>query len=167
MFFTKEGRSAVISPDRVYRYELRIWWDERQPLVCFIMLNPSTADEHKDDPTIKQCCKLARRWGYGGIIVVNLYALRTPHPDKLSTVDDPQGPGNLMYLLNAVRESAEIVCAWGDHGGPRAFEVAKMLVKRNAKLFVLGFTKGGQPKHPLARGKSRVSIYTPRISWKP
>src|SRR5712664_2208515 len=87
-------RSAGFSCCGLYRYWLRRHWDAELPPVCFVMLNPSTADAERDDPTIRRCCGFSRRWGYGGIVVVNLYAFRTSDPCCLRNAVHPVGPEN-------------------------------------------------------------------------
>ncbi|MDB5297796.1 MAG: hypothetical protein JWO31_3779 [Phycisphaerales bacterium] len=77
--------AAVLSPCERYRYVLHRWWDESKPAVCWLMLNPSTADAATDDPTIRKCCGFARAWGAGGIAVVNLFALRATDPRRSTT----------------------------------------------------------------------------------
>jgi len=114
-------RSAVISPCGLYRYRLSRQWTEPSYSLAFVMLNPSTADAEVDDPTIRRCIGFARREGYGGIEVVNLYAFRATSPDDLWKAKDPCGPENEGHLISIARASVgygtPIVCAWGAHGG--------------------------------------------------
>mgnify|MGYP000880158315 CR=1 FL=1 len=85
--------TAGFSPDREFRYTLTRRWDDRL-LVNFLMLNPSTADENIEDPTIRRCMGFARDWGYGGLMVTNIFAYRSTDPKALYKVPDPTGPAN-------------------------------------------------------------------------
>lgn len=146
-------KSANISDCGSYRYALTRRWDGKKHVLTFVMLNPSTADADLDDPTIRRCMGFAKREGYGGILVVNIYAYRATDPDALKGVSDPFGSAN----ANAHRVAIEIangrpiVCAWGTKGilldGYRHF--MRMAKEHNANLVALGITKGGHPKHPL------------------
>lgn len=139
-------RSAVISACGNYRYELwRRWSDERA--CVFIGLNPSTADATLDDPTIRKCIGYARRWGYGALCMVNLFAWRATDPRDMLTAADPVGPANDYHLNKATAEAHMIIAAWGAHGGhmDRDREVIAMF----PRLHALHRTKSGAPGHPL------------------
>ena len=138
---------AVLSPDRVYRYSLRRVWEPSTPLVMFVGLNPSTADETQDDPTIRRCIGFARKWSFGGMIVVNLFAYRATNPRELRCVADPIGPDNDTWVMRGQEETALVVAAWGNGGiyRGRAEEVLPMLRHPHA----LAINKTGQPAHPL------------------
>lgn len=140
--------SAVMSSDGVYRYELRRTWDVGLPPLWWIMLNPSTADALTDDPTIGRCRALAKREHAGGIIVVNLFALRATDPAELRRHPDPVGPdADRFYPGHDVR----VVAAWGAHGSlhGRDRHVTRLLTERGVRLRCLGTTKTGAPRHPL------------------
>lgn len=138
--------AAALSRCQTYRYALWRRWSDAPP-VLFIMLNPSTADETQDDPTIRRCMAFARRWGHGGIVVGNLFALRSPHPADLRTCADPIGPDNDAWLTRLAQDCTAVVGAWGNHGTfmNRGQEVAA----RFPNLRCLGLTKRLQPRHPL------------------
>lgn len=161
------GRStgAVFSEDRVYRYALWRTWDRPLGVVNFVMLNPSTADEHANDPTVERCERFARRWGYGGLTVTNLYALRSTDPGALRDHPDPVGPGNDRAIRRcaSVFEATVVVVAWGNHGSDRAHEVLALLGEiRPASLPVvcLGVNRTGQPVHPLyQRSDTPLHVY--------
>ena len=109
-------RRAELSSDRVYRYSLsRIWEPTKHPL-AFIGLNPSTADETEDDPTIRRCMGFARDGGYGGVLMLNLFAFRSTKPKGLLDAEDPVGPQNDAVLLRATEGLPVVVCAWGTNG---------------------------------------------------
>lgn len=151
---TIEGLSlirATFSHDRQYRYTLHRTWEADKGFVNFIGLNPSTADENVDDPTIRRCIRFARDWGYGGLVMTNLYAARTTIPSALGLEVDPVGPGNDAAIFHMAQASRLIVCAWGAWPGPdRArpvLTVRKFLA--GLDLHVLGLTAHGSPRHPL------------------
>ncbi len=116
----------------------------------FIMLNPSTADAETDDPTIRRCRGFARDWGCNGLTVANLYAYRATNPDELWKESDPVGPENDRQLEALAREYGEAVCAWGVNADPERVEsVVEIFRKAGARLWCLGTTKSGAPRHPL------------------
>jgi hypothetical protein len=141
---------ALFSRDRRYRYRLWRRWDRSRLRIAFCMLNPSTADERSDDPTIRRCIGFARHWGYGSVEIVNLFALRATDPRELRSMRDPIGRGNDAYIIEAAGRSAAVVIAWGAHGAfrERGTRVVHLLSPR-APLLVLGWTQAGQPRHPL------------------
>lgn len=148
--FSKETTSsAVISICGAYRYRLERLWDVALPKIAFLMLNPSTADANQDDPTIRRCIGFAKSWGFGGLIVGNLFALRSTDPKALYGHPDPIGPENDRHLLAIARSSRKIICAWGTHGTfrDRGREVAERF--EFFPLAALKVTADGHPGHPL------------------
>lgn len=146
---------AVFSDCNRYRYRLWRRWDVNEPVACFVMLNPSTADESANDPTIERCERRARSWGCGGIEIANLFALRSTDPTGLQDVDDPVGPENDASIITAIRTAQDdgmAIMAWGGWGlyAQRQARVIDML-ERNAILFAHAFklNKDGTPAHPL------------------
>ncbi len=152
-------RGAVFDATDVYRYRLSRAWDPALPTACFIMLNPSVADAHVDDPTIRRCIGFARTWGYGALDVVNLFAYRTTEPRVLAEVADPVGPKNDAHILRALAGSSLVVAAWGCHGSlhGRADEVTTLLGDRETAH--LGSTRDGHPRHPLYLRKDLIPIH--------
>ena len=136
--------------DETGAYRLRLWrrWG-RGGYVCWVMLNPSTADHTVNDPTVRKCIAFSKQWGFGGLEVVNVFALRSTDPKALYPHHDPIGPGNDSVISSSAAHSSRVVAAWGNHGAlhVRSAEVRKLLVPFGAKC--LGMTKLGQPKHPL------------------
>ncbi|HEV8230440.1 MAG TPA: DUF1643 domain-containing protein [Candidatus Limnocylindria bacterium] len=114
------------------------------------MLNPSTADSSRDDPTIRRCIGFAQAWGYGGVEVVNLFGLRATKPWRLRHARDPVGRDNDAHV-GAVASSVDaVVIAWGVHGALGARdETTLALLSRRTRLLALGWTRAGQPRHPL------------------
>jgi hypothetical protein len=145
---------ATFSRDRRYRYRLwRSWGDPALPCV-FVGLNPSTADESNDDPTIRKCVGFAKHWGFGGVDVVNLFAFRSTEPAALSVVKDPVGRNNAYHVTLALRDAKRIVWAWGSHSPrirrlvlPESTSLCTM--ERTCEAGTLGITKDGSPRHPL------------------
>jgi hypothetical protein len=159
-------RGADLSDCGTYRYRLwRRWSAER--LAGFIMLNPSKADAVEDDPTIMRCMDFAFAWNCGGIMVVNLFALRSPRPDDLLKHGDPVGPHNDQYLFAETTTCKPLIAAWGNHGHlkARGARVRRLLGERGIALSHLGLTKDGSPKHPLARGAHRIPSTQQPIPW--
>ncbi len=113
------------------------------------MLNPSTADATHDDPTIRRCLGFATRWEMNSVHVVNLFAFRATDPDLLATSPDPIGPENLQYLEVAFDSADCVIAAWGASGFVRVDHVAPILRLVRHKLFCLGRTKSGAPRHPV------------------
>lgn len=147
-------KSAVL--DGAYRYRLVRRWGKPtpypMPYVCWVMLNPSTADAEIDDATIRRCLVFSDAWGYGALEVVNLFALRSTDPRALAQADDPVGPRNdAMIMAAATPAEALVVCAWGTGGGLHARDqaVLRSLRDRFVRLHYLSLTKGGHPGHPL------------------
>jgi len=142
---------AAFSPCRRWRYLLWRRWDAAAPAANFLMLNPSTADERKLDPTCSRARGYAERWGYGALIVTNIFAFRNTDPNQMKAAADPVGPGNDAAIMRAARESALVVCAWGNHGGylGRSREVLKKLRTNGVALHALRVNAGGEPAHPL------------------
>jgi hypothetical protein len=140
---------ATFSADGRYRYRLWRSWDASRPRVAFVMLNPSTAGARRDDPTIRRCQGFARSWGFGGIEVVNLFALRATDPRLLRLADDPVGRENDRHLRSALTRSSLVVLAWGAHGSlrERAAAVRGLISRRRPRC--LGLTRSGEPRHPL------------------
>lgn len=144
---------ATFSADRQYRYWLERSWGDSTRL-GFLMLNPSTADEVKNDPTVERCQRRAIALGYGGFVVVNIFALRSTDPKGLYKHASPiSEPGDLKRndraIMQAVKICGKLVAGWGVHGEyeSRYRDVCRML--RGFDLWCLGKTKDGHPKHPL------------------
>lgn len=150
---------AILSACGFYRYELRRVWDANKPALVWVMLNPSKADGTKDDPTIRVCVGRAKLLGYGGVLIVNLYAWRSTDPRGLLTAADPVGPLNDSYITRATSDQT-VVCAWGTHGGGRADVVKNNMRVLGAQLHYIDLTKDGHPCHPL-----RKSYGLPLLPW--
>lgn len=144
---TKEQmRGAFFSDDRKYRYALWRCWDLNKKWVMFIGLNPSTANEKKDDPTIRRVVSFARSWGYGGVYMMNLFSIVSSDPSILTNTQDAL-KGNDHYLRGVNIFCKDVVFAWG------SFKVAKERAEEVIAMFpkatCLGINKNGTPKHPL------------------
>lgn len=140
---------ATFDPSRAYRYSLWRRVGEGESVCLFVMLNPSTADETQDDPTIRRCMAFAKAWGYGMLAVGNLFAYRATDPKELKGGFDPVGPGNIVAMIHLMRRSDCIVAAWGSHGRDRETPIRNMLRFGGREVNHLGLTKQGEPRHPL------------------
>jgi len=141
-------RSAVFDKTRTYRYRLTRKFGPGKRVV-FICLNPSKADEHVDDNTVRRCIGFAKKWEAGRLDVLNIFALRSTDPWVLYGVRDPVGPENDRWIRRTVRQADVVVAAWGNHGAylDRGAHVRAMIPPFRVECF--GVTKAGQPKHPL------------------
>lgn len=147
-----EDSRAVFSDCMRYRYRLLRLWDRDKPTIAFCMLNPSTADERVNDPTIERCERRARKWGYGRLIVVNLFGYRSTDPAALYQQGDPVGPENIASIVWAVKESAMFVCGWGTHGahcGMGPMILGRMRDFYPGRAHALHVNRDGSPAHPL------------------
>lgn len=142
------GRMAEFSADRKYRYKLEIRWDDG-PACNFLMLNPSTADEVVNDPTVERCERRARAWGFGAVVITNLFAYRATDPRDMREQADPVGAHNDAAILSAAQSSDLLVCAWGNHGIHlgRAAAVRGLIGHLSPKC--LRVSNSGEPCHPL------------------
>lgn len=150
---SKDGvdSSAAYSGCETYRYFLARVWDTSLPSINFLMLNPSTADERRNDPTIERCERRARQMSFGAFVITNIFAFRATDPRDLRAAARPEGPRNKQVLLEEATKADTLLAAWGAHGehlgqGSRTID---MLLNRGIRLYHLGRTKKGQPRHPL------------------
>lgn len=160
-------KSATLSDCGKYRYWLERRWSKSHPMV-FVMLNPSTANASVDDPTIRRCINFARREDHGGIVVVNLFGLRSTDPKFLKEAHDPVGPENGRNigtaLLMAATTSNRIICAWGssEFARTQAQSLRRRAADFNVKLMCLGVTLKNHPRHPLyLRNDAKLIGYEP------
>ena len=113
----------------------------------FIGLNPSTADETEDDPTIRRCIRFAKDWGFGGLCMTNLFAFRATDPKVMKVTKLPVGPKNTKFLKDIGKSAGVVVFAWGIHGVYLDCDVVTAAFMKQGMC--LGKTKNGQPRHPL------------------
>ncbi|MCC0063080.1 MAG: DUF1643 domain-containing protein [Defluviimonas sp.] len=144
---------ALYSRCGAYRYLLSRRWGPGGMLL-YVLLNPSTATEAANDPTIERCQRRARALGHGGFAVGNLFAYRATRPRDLRLAEAPVGSGNDAVLLQAASGAARILCGWGTHGThmERGAAVERLLRGAGHALWHLGLTAAGQPRHPLYIG---------------
>ena len=145
------NKNATFSDCRKYRYALSRTWNGKKKTILFIGLNPSTADEKIDDPTIRRCINYAQNWGYGSLLMVNLFAYRATMPSELKNVKNPIGNDNDLHIIELSKKADIAVAAWGNEGNllNRDKEVKKIL----PNLMCLKINKSGQPSHPLYQKK--------------
>lgn len=163
---------AIFSPCTRYRYRLWRRWDSSRVSLVMLMLNPSTADETANDPTVERCERRARRLGFGALEVLNIFAFRAADPDVMKAEADPVGPENDATIDGMLANAAhrrrfgaheDTFCAgWGVHGTHRgrAERVSFMAAANGVQLMALGLTKDGQPRHPLYMGND-----APFVPW--
>ena len=144
-----------------YRYGLSRVWNNERPAVLFLMLNPSTADEHRNDPTVARCETRARTMGFGGVMIANIFAFRATRPADLKKADAPVGDQNDALLDIWIAQAGMTVAAWGVHGN---FQGRGRLVAQRCAgaLHHLGLTRDGHPRHPLY-----VPFGTDPTEWPP
>ncbi|MEZ5798099.1 MAG: DUF1643 domain-containing protein [Paracoccaceae bacterium] len=150
--------TAVYSDCERFRYLLTRTWDPAGEKALFVMLNPSTATEVQNDPTVERCERRARTLGYGAFRVTNIFAFRATDPRVMRAAPDPVGPGNDAAILDSARDWADrVICAWGTHGAhlDRGPAVERLLRGTGRPLFHLGLTRAGHPTHPLYIGYDR------------
>jgi len=154
---------AEFSPCRTWRYALWRVWAEGPALVV-LGLNPSTADETSDDPTVRRCIGYARAWGFGGLTMLNIFGFRATDPRVMRAAADPVGPNTDEHIRywsrKAVEEGGAVLCAWGNHGEfrDRGRRVKAILENAGVPAACLGRTSFGQPKHPLYLPKSALPV---------
>ncbi|MBC2836307.1 DUF1643 domain-containing protein [Paragemmobacter straminiformis] len=147
--------TAVYSDCEAYRYLLTRVWNAGGQRALFVMLNPSTATEAQNDPTVERCERRARALGFGSFRVTNIFAYRATDPRVMRAQADPIGPENDAAITQSATGWADrIICAWGTHGAhlDRGAQVEALLRSTGRPLFTLGLTQGGHPKHPLYIG---------------
>lgn len=148
-------KTASISACGQYRYRLTRTWDPGAGALPIVMLNPSIADAAIDDPTIGRCISFAKREGFGGIAVTNLFAFRASAPDDMKGAQDPVGPDNDAVLVAVFADAANlgipVLAAWGANGEfqDRDAHVRGLAQAAGARLVCLGRTTSGHPRHPL------------------
>jgi hypothetical protein len=143
---------AVYSDCEAYRYDLVRVWDPAGTRINFVMLNPSTATEHANDPTVERCERRARALSHGAFRVTNIFALRATDPRVMRAHPDPVGgPANDAAIAEAAGWADAVVCAWGTHGAHlgRGREVEALLRATGRPVATLGLSKDGHPRHPL------------------
>jgi hypothetical protein len=149
--------TAVYSPCEAYRYALTRVWSPQGRRVTFVMLNPSTATEVENDPTVERCERRARALGFGAFRVCNIFAFRATDPKVMRAQADPVGSANDAAILDGADWAESVICAWGTHGAhlDRGRAVETLLRAARRPLFHLGLSQAGHPKHPLYIGYDR------------
>jgi hypothetical protein len=180
----KFERKTIFSDDRKFRYALWREWDLPRGLpygtngadgfkplplhaasefCMFIGLNPSTANEMDDDPTIRRCVRFARDWGFGGICMTNLFPMVTAYPDELDEVQFSDE--NRELVMDAAKAAGKIICCWGNFSQAQKWGRAliEVLVEDNLPVSHLGQNQNGSPKHPLyLKRTTQPTHYLPR-----
>lgn len=143
--------AATLSPCGLYRYDLTRVWEAFAPRCLWVMLNPSTADGAQDDPTIRRCVGFSKAWGFGGLVVCNLFALRATDPGAVLGHPAPVGPDADAWIRDRLTGVERVVCGWGNSLAVAERAAAVLAIVRAAGRVPhhLGLTKDGQPRHPL------------------
>lgn len=141
------ARGATVSACGNYRYALSRTWNPSAPTVLFIGLNPSTADAEHDDATSRICMRYAQRWGFGTLLLANLFAWRATQPADLFAARRPVGPRNNRTLLKLQTQAQRVVCAWGADGAHLGRD--RIVLDMLHAPYCLCRLRGGQPGHPL------------------
>lgn len=143
--------TAVYSDCECYRYSLTRIWQPGGRKALFVMLNPSTATEVQNDPTVERCERRARALGFGAFQVTNIFAWRDTDPRRMRAAADPVGPENDAAILAGADWADQVIAAWGTHGAhlQRGARVEALLRGTGRDLYHLGLSKAGHPKHPL------------------
>ncbi len=145
-------RTAYLSRDKVYRFSLSRRWDYTRRAVVWVMLNPSTADAEIDDNTITRCIGFSQGFGFGKLVVVNLFAYRTAYPKDLLTAKKPKGHLNENHMRVELEAAETVIVAWGAPSNllwRKSLETRQVVKEYRSKLKCLGKTKSGAPRHPL------------------
>ena len=147
-------KEAGISSDKLHRFYLKRSWDSDKDTLGWIMLNPSTADSKVDDPTVRKCVGFAKRWGYGSILIGNLFSYRSPSPRLLKALlqKDTNCDEADEELVSMIRSCSKVVVGWGANGqfyAGRVSEVRDLILSSGVESVSLGTTMAGHPKHPL------------------
>ena len=165
--------AAFSGADDCFRDELRRVWDGGKPLLVVCMLNPSRASHLINDPTVLALIRFGKLWGYGGLLIVNLYSWRSPSPNDMKVTDERIGSRNGEALEEAMAyaaaNGARLLCAWGTDGnfeGRADWFVSRATRVYHLTLVCLGKTRDGSPKHPMARGKHRIPRDQRPIPWR-
>ncbi|KKN65504.1 hypothetical protein LCGC14_0481080 [marine sediment metagenome] len=159
-----EGISGAVfsDPNRRFRYALWRTWNPRGDRLLFVGLNPSTANDIKDDPTIRRVISFAKGWGFGGVLVGNLFSIVSADPSILWTtpsVGQPGGP-NDTALRQMRALSSRVLVGWGNHGADAGTRPAEVIALLGEPVFCLKVTGAGEPNHPLyMRGSSLLKVY--------
>ncbi|WP_320168129.1 DUF1643 domain-containing protein [Mangrovibacterium marinum] len=149
-------KDAILSDDNLYRYVLARVFDKDKPMVAFVGLNPSTADDKDDDPTIRKCIRYCTQWKFGGFYMVNLFAIRSSDPNEIYRVDDPVGTNNDEHLVEVFKKVEKVIFCWGNAGGYRGrnLDVSKLV----ENPYCLKINGTGEPAHPLYLSRSLEPI---------
>jgi hypothetical protein len=156
LFEELDDAGARLSDDKIYRYTLTRKWKDGQ-CIAWLMFNPSVADKEILDNTIRRCIGFSKLWGYGRLVVLNLYAVRNPNPRAVTRMGSSAvGPMNDFWIVEALKESRELICAWGcaQHApeiGKRIAHVMELIkeYREYTPINCLGYRKDGHPRHPL------------------
>lgn len=161
--FGHTAYGATFSECRRWRYTLwRRWsaFSEDESLAVWLCLNPSTASEHKNDPTVTRCIEFSKSWGYTGMVMLNLFGYRATDPKEMKRYQEPVGDQNDAAIIEVSQYAKALICGWGNHGShqDRDLRVLSKLRRAKVKPMCLVVTGKGQPQHPLYVKASKQPI---------
>lgn len=157
---------CVLSSCGGYRYALWRIWEPVKPLWMMALLNPSTATEEQDDPTINRCVVRASRAGAGGLVVVNSGAIRETNSERACRALDPVGPDNEAWVRALIPSCEVHVAGWGPkarHFGGHD-TMLRTFADAGVRLFALALNQDGSPRHPLYVGYDTALTPFPNCS---
>lgn len=143
---TYTDAGATFGGDGTYRYRLSRAW-AAGPTAAFVLLNPSTADAETDDRTVTRCVKYAAGMGFGRLLLVNLFGLRSPDPADLDSHPAPVGPENDAHIAAACAAADRVIVGWGNAGAKRG-RAREVTARLDVDLYAIGTTRAGHPRHP-------------------
>ena len=152
---------CVFSPDRRYRYTLVHRWDELLDPgrgIAWIGLNPSTADEHRLDPTLRRIRDFSAAWGYAFFVMLNLFAWRATDPADMRAAAAPVGPDNDRWITQWSTQVDRVMLGWGEHGAHLGRDQQVLALLEPRKTYCLERNASGQPKHPLYVARKAVPL---------
>lgn len=155
----QQTSGALFSGCRHYRHVLWRSWAPEKGVVTFIGLNPSTADADQDDPTIRRCRNFVADWGFGAMIMVNLFDVRATQPEVMKRRARPLSRNNDSVLVHAATQANKVVAAWGVHGHHRSRSDSVRSLLENHGIHATCFDKSkcGEPVHPLYQRRERTA----------
>lgn len=141
---------AEFSPCRRYRYALGRRWLSGKRMLVWVLLNPSTADESVNDPTVRRCLDYSKRWNFDALVILNLFAFREKNRAAMKTETDPVGPSNRLAFRKYIAPNQQVLCAWGTDGMHRRqdAQAKKWIEEEGGQLFILRLNQNGTPAHP-------------------
>ena len=172
-------RNAGISPCGKYRHWLTREWGGRGEAArwaVFTGLNPSTADDKVDDPTLKKMFGYAQRFSCNALLLINIADYRATNPQDMAAQGfaakslDMTGAVRAALAVVAtsfrMRPMGPVIACWGHPPKavqPLAGEMFDILkgAALLPRLQSFGVTAHGWPSHPLYLSKGAALLPYP------